>query len=534
MAINLGLVKGVSRGIAREAEWKFRDHTRAMAREESQLEKIIATTQYNKEQLYLRERNARADLESDRNYGLRVDAGNRAERGLKIDEDRHAYEVERRPWREKVEEQDFNYRRQLMDQGKERFGWEKDDRKYDIEVRRPREETLWSWQKDDRDHFVKVERPWQEQLREWEKEDRTYLTDVTRPNQEKLHEQQVDLNKGAIESNWLRNREMRRGSKTREQYRKENAANLALTWSQIKANNARAAGAGTSSALKLPSSSDYRMMGSSSSLPSVLTGEGGRKTDWISPGSYSQVDAIRDVGTNIGVRFVRELPLRQMTREQIEGALGNAWEGVLQGIRKDKDGKEYSVRSVIMGDLPFEQQTAREDRARTAFMRAARDTINSYFRGGTSPADGGSSDVDRKRDAMKVGQTTPGEGRVGPGPESWSAKRLADEPVDVSKLDLTPDGWWMRQFKKWGVPDATYYGQEGNMFMIGKWMEEQADIYARTGRFDWDTYKKLGGDAPDSKLKADFVTKYLPPNIQQDFIDQWRAMQQGLPDPTMR
>lgn len=485
MAINLGLVEGTSRGIAREADWKFRDHSRSMAREESQLEKIIATTKYNKEQRYLRERNARADFESDRTFGLRANADKRAQAAedrnvywdekrreryptvIEQEDERHQvfvdeakdrgeahdimveeseYQKGRRSFREKAEQQEYDYRGQLIDQGKDKHE---------------------DWQKTRKDYWERLP--------------------VERKQQDELFGQQKDLNEERITGEQLRNREMRRGSKTRQEYKTERDANLALTWSQIKANKARSEG--TTPKYEHITTANAEKLGRSVGYLDILTAKGKRPLNDLN--KFSIMDATGTAGQRVGQILAEQEDIRYYSDIDLRRAANEAWRGILTEMREDNNGNRFTVGSKLFDGVPAEQRGAVLEQVRERFVnsvvRSARGRGQGAAGGGVSPSD--------------LGNWTPdggvkGEYPVyGPHDTHRSVRDLALGKTEWGKddIDFTPDGTWMRwmnkMFSRRG--DQYYKRQE---WMTDEFMDEQVDDFLRTGDMDWDTVETMSPD----------------------------------------
>ena len=126
MAWDAGMASGASSGLARESAWKPRDREALMHQQTSQLDQLIGQINVNTQMKYRRERDAITDDQWAQTQALRVNADKRAAAAAVRDEERHdviieesEYQKGRRPFREKVAEDTYRWRKEGHEMEKE-------------------------------------------------------------------------------------------------------------------------------------------------------------------------------------------------------------------------------------------------------------------------------------------------------------------------------------------------------------------------------------------------------------------------------
>ena len=392
MAWNLGLVRGTSRGLAREADRKYGDHVRQMNTETSQLDALINQLRYNKEAKYRQER----DAENTRRWNITNTR----------DAERHGaymegveYDKSRRPFRERAEEAD-------------------------VEWREGRTEAL----KKESDYlYGKPGVPGVSLLPEsWQK----YLPESIRgkPGYRDLQRDEAELRLGAVRRNekWLTSPEgqaytKRQRELTEDKLESDIAVNTARAWALKNPQS-------TSTAKpKTLTYTDVRNIGAK--LPSARTmlkdhgtewnpfNWGHKYLPWTAPmGEKSLTSQLHSSGVEAGQRIMRQTP-GGIPIHEVEQHIGALWEGVLS---QEIDGR--ILPDALFNDVPENLQSNRMNDAYRVFRAGVREGL------GLPIEDTGDADTTGLFESFM--DTESGTDEIGsPGRNRWTEPTTPQDPL---------------------------------------------------------------------------------------------------------
>lgn len=334
MTWNLGLVRGTSRGLAREADRKYSNHIRQMNTETSQLDALISQLRYNKEAAYRRER----DAEDTRRWNI-TDA--RAKEAHTWAGDRHAatmeahtYEKGQRPIREKRAADEHRWRG-------ERHEWLGDEHEFMYgDPDTPETPGYRELQRDEANLRLGATRRNEAWLTS--PEGQTYTQKQRELGQEKL-ETDIDVNKARA---WaLRNPQQASSARPKT-----------LTYTDVR-----------SIGQKLPS---VRTMLKDHGTEWNPLNWGHKYLPWTAPmGQKSLTSQLQSSGIEAGQRLRRQTP-GGIAIHELEQHIGALWEGLLA---QEIDGR--ILPDALFNDVPENLQSNRMNDAYRVFRAGVREGL---------------------------------------------------------------------------------------------------------------------------------------------------------------
>lgn len=541
MAIGTGLVRGTSRGLAREQEWKFRDHERNMSREESQLDQLIGQINTNQQMKYRKERDTVADDNWAKTHGLRVDANTRAE----------AVETRARDWDTKRKEAYPTEQERLKD----RHDW--------LRKQESRSEETFDQQTETNEYNI-GRRPFREEA---EKKARDWATAQEARNVD-IHEQRkeaTDYSKAqrtkqeSVTDMTIEEMELRLGELKRQNTDKaiQEAAELrgllrTKTQSEIDVNNARAGAlnfpTGTPRTLKPPTVEQAKTIGKNYHAVRSIVKEG-KNLPYQSDTGSSQFSVMGEAGFFNGARLKELIPVG-VTRSEVN----NIFEGVYQGLMEQvienpkKEGEYTTLSNQLLRGANIEEHQVRMNSLHKEFMRqmwggfikgaptkTGDDFLNTKMREGYSFEEEIGLPFDHKeggRANQGFWGAVTGKGSEGPGDMHLrdiafggkSSAQFGTEEFVAQQFgkDIDPDRYVnKRNFKDYFFDTRTIAKERFTPFQLGQWIDTSVDQYTDTGLIDWHSFSVL----PDYK-KANLYSK-LPEEKQPQFKIDWESFIQS-------
>lgn len=376
MAWNLGLVRGTSRGLAREADRKYSDHIRQMNTDTSQLDAVINQMRYNKADRYRRERDTIADTryteeraENKRRWDITntraAAAEGRAKEAHTWSKDQHEYNKAIRPI---LEQRDADEHRWRSEQNQ----WLQEEREYQ-QAQRPivekRASDTHEWNR--------------HRARYAEQEHKFLYGEGETPGYREVQRDtsQIELQRRLREEMFLQSPEgqayqQRMRELGQEQIETGNEVNRARAWALRNPQSS-----GTSTAR--PKTLTYTdVKGIGAKLPSTRTmlkdhgtdwnplNWGHRYLPWTAPvGEKSLTSQLQSSGVEAGLRLRRQTP-GGIPIHEVEQHIGALWEGMLE---QEIDGR--ILPDALFSDVEENQQSSRMNDAYRVFRAGVREGL---------------------------------------------------------------------------------------------------------------------------------------------------------------
>ena len=536
MAIGTGLVQGTSRGLAREQEWKFRDRTRSMAREESQLDQLIGQINTNQQMKYRKERDTVADNQWTKTHALRVSADDRAE-----DANVRAEAVETRA-------RDWNVLRKErypieMKQADERHSWlgKQESR---AEKTSEQQTEAYNYNKGRRTFREDVEKKtlaWQEAREEragktFEQQEEAYNYNKGRRTQAEavanMTVRQMELKLEELERDGSE-KGIKEAADLRALIKEKMQADIGLTKQRTETLKNPPT---TSRTLKLLTFDQAKTIGKNyHAVQSIV--KAGKKLPYQSDTGPSQFSVMGEAGFFNGARLKGMIPVGA-TRSEVNQIFEGIFQGLLEQVvqHPKKDNEYTTLNAQLLRGSTIEEHRVRMNSLRNEFMRqmwdgfikgaptnTGEDYLNMKPRKGYSFEEEIGLDFDHKEggranrgfwgtlmreDTGLLNLAFGAHGSAKFGTEEFVAQQFGK--------DLNPDKY-MKKRPPFNLFGAQPTNERFTPFQLGQWIDAAATQYTSRGSIDWDHFSVL----PDNK-KADFYSK-LPEDKQSQFKIEWES-----------